>query len=75
MTAPRLALAPVPSPRDRAIWHLRELERLVLASGAGAVSILSVGINYPDGSSKLIGINVNDGRLMDFDGMLDGLSA
>jgi len=65
--------ARAPSPRDQAVWHLRELERLMLATGAGAVSVMAVGIHYPGRtrSGKLIGIN-HDGSLMDFDGVLDG---
>lgn len=78
MTAPRLALAPTPSPRDRAIWHLRELERLIYATGAGSVTVMAIGINYPQNlpgtPGKVIVVN-HDGRLMDFDGILDGAAA
>lgn len=37
------AAAPEMTPREQAIWHMRELERLALEDGAGAVAVTVVG--------------------------------
>lgn len=35
--------APLLSPREQALWHMRELERLTLESGAGEACIVVMG--------------------------------
>lgn len=52
VTAPAVAAEPEMSPRERAIWHMEELERLVLADGATAVTIIVCGHDY-DGITDL----------------------
>jgi len=39
---------PVRSPKEQAIWHLRELERLVKADGASRYVVTVVGNGYGD---------------------------
>ena len=45
-TTAAAAGAPIRSPREQAIWHLRELERLVKADGATQFVVTVCGNNY-----------------------------
>ena len=58
----------VKAPREQAIWHMRELERLALEDG-GSDIVVQVIASYdcPQGY-KLLGVHFT-GRLMDHDGM------
>ena len=40
---PTVAAEPQMSARDRAIWHMRELERLAIEDGAGSAMVMVVG--------------------------------
>ncbi|MGP2493527.1 twin-arginine translocation signal domain-containing protein [Mesorhizobium sp. PUT5] len=66
VTAPAVAAEPEMSPRDQAIWHLRELERLLREDGGTAVTVMAVATYGND--AKLIGIQ-HTRRLIDRDGM------
>lgn len=59
---------PKPSRRERAIWHMRELERLLFADGADTASVLVIGTYKAPDACKLLGIYPG-GRLRDGDGL------
>jgi hypothetical protein len=48
VVAPVAVQAAIPemTVRERAIWHMEELERLILADGASAVTIIACGHEY-----------------------------
>lgn len=66
--ASNIAPIGVRSLREQAIWHMRELERLTLESGAGEVNIvvLGDGVSYPE--IRMLKIR-SGGSLVDSDGM------
>lgn len=49
--APTLA-APAMSLRDQAIWHMEQLERLTIESGAKRAVVYLTGLSYSDTSSR-----------------------
>ncbi len=66
---------PTVSPREKAIWHMRELERLAFEDGAGSVAVFLVGLPRRGGSyetTKMLAIH-HSGRLDDADGMFAGI--
>lgn len=46
VAAPVAAAEPEMTPREKALWHMRELERLILADGASTVTIIACGMDY-----------------------------
>lgn len=47
------------SPRDQALWHMMELERLLLENGAAAAMIVVSGMRYHGKSSRTVIHNTN----------------
>lgn len=68
IAAPAVAAKPEMSDRDKAIWHMREIERLILGSGADAVHIAAIGTYGHHSNVRLIGIHY-EGHVMDRDGV------
>ncbi|TKT78398.1 hypothetical protein [Aquamicrobium sp. LC103] len=69
VTTPAVA-EPELTPYEKAIWHMRELERLALEDGASEACVMVVGFLYPSPSkrTKMLMIGRN-GDLSDEDGM------
>ncbi len=61
----------VRTPREQAIWHMREIERLMKEHGADDVHLTAVGTYGHHDNVRLIGIH-HKGWLMDRDGVFDG---
>lgn len=58
VSVPVAAAEPEMTAREKAIWHLRELERLVFEDGATLVSVMAIGTHYSASSNaKMIGIH------------------
>jgi hypothetical protein len=61
------AAEPEMTPREQAIWHMRELERLVIEDGARSAMVTVVGRHWtPDLHCKTLMIGM-DGTFTDFD--------
>lgn len=54
--------------REKAIWHIRGLERLAREDGAGSVHVMVVGAYGGQAFNRLFGLH-HEGFLMDKDGM------
>jgi hypothetical protein len=59
---------PAMTRREKAIWHLRELERLAVEDGGSGIVVQLVAVYDGPRDCKLLGIHYT-GRLMDRDGM------
>ncbi len=69
VAAPALAQGSEPrTPRDQAIWHMREIERLMFEHGADTVHLCAIGTYGHHDNCRLIGIH-HDGFVMDRDGV------
>ncbi len=74
VVAPATAAEPEMTPREQAIWHMRELERLAIEDGARSAMVTFVGRYWePDFSCKTFMID-KDGTFIDFD-QKEGLPA
>ncbi|MGB3897012.1 MAG: hypothetical protein WA973_00480 [Mesorhizobium sp.] len=62
---------PVPSRWERAVWHLRELERLANEDGASNVVVQVIGSYSGNRDCRSLGIHYS-GRLIDTQGMFAG---
>lgn len=58
------AALPEMTVRERAIWHLKELERLILADGASEVTVIACGHDYVgiDGVTGCKSISLHPGK-------------
>lgn len=63
--------SPEPTPREQAIWHMREIERLMKEHGADDVHLTAIGTYGSHDNVRLIGIH-HKGWLLDRDGVFDG---
>lgn len=65
------AAAPRMTVHERALWHLKELERLALEDGASEVSVIVCGHRYGgiSGTDHCKAIALHPGRMVDRDGM------
>lgn len=68
---PVAAAEPELTPHERAIWHLRELERLANEDGASNVVVQVIGSYSGNEDCRSLGIHYS-GRLIDTQGMFAG---
>ena len=68
VAAPAVAAEPEMTIRERALWHMRELERLLFEDGADKAYVTVVGMYTSPDDCKLLGIYPG-GRLGDRDGL------
>jgi hypothetical protein len=70
--APVAAAEPVMTTRERAIWHMRELERLISEAGNGSVSIFACGhYTDEDGQRDVRVFGLRHGRIDNDDGIFE----
>lgn len=62
------ASQPEMTPREQAIWHMRELERLAVEDGGNSTVVQVIASYGGQQDRKLLGIHYS-GRLVDFGGM------
>jgi hypothetical protein len=68
IATPAIAAEPERTPRERAIWHLREVERLVREDGGQKVVVQAIGTYTSNEDCRFIGIH-HSGRLTCDDNM------
>lgn len=71
IAVPVATAEPAMTPRERAIWHMRELERLVKEDGGNSIVVQALAAYGNRENYKLLGI-IYTGRLVDYDGMFAG---
>ena len=68
VAAPVVAAEPETAIRETALWHMRELERLLFEDGAEKATVIIIGMYSSPDDCKLLGIYPG-GRLADRDGL------